>query len=67
ESLNKIKEVSAKTLSITINRMKEKPSIVIIDGTATIPITTACEERNVKVIAARSFSSTEAKIKLLSL
>ncbi|NMB66728.1 DNA primase, partial [Candidatus Woesearchaeota archaeon] len=47
ESLNKIKEVSAKTLSITINRMKEKPSIVIIDGTATIPITTACEERNV--------------------
>jgi hypothetical protein len=47
--------------------MKEKPSIVIIDGTATIPITTACEERNVKVIAARSFSSTEAKIKLLSL
>ncbi len=43
ESLNKIKEVSAKTLSITINRMKEKPSIVIIDGTATIPITTACE------------------------
>jgi DNA primase len=66
-SLNVIKEISSKTLPLTINKMKEKPEIVIIDGTATIPIMTACEKRKVKIIAARSFSSTETQIQLLSL
>jgi len=66
-SLNKLKEVSSKTLSIIINKIKERPEIVLIDGNATIPIITACEKRKVNVIAARSFSSTNTFINLLSL
>ena len=66
-SLNQIKEVSAKTLATTINRMREKPVIVVVDGVATMPIIASCEDAGCEVIVAKNFASTNTSIKLLSL
>jgi DNA primase len=65
-SLNEMKTVSVKLLSSTINKMREKPSVIIIDGTATIPIIRAAEDSNSRIIAAKNFGTTDTKIQLLS-
>jgi len=65
--LNQIKSVSAKTLASTINRMREKPVVVMVDGVATIPIIASSEDAGCELIVAKNFASTDTKIKLLSL
>ncbi|HTY43941.1 MAG TPA: DNA primase DnaG [Patescibacteria group bacterium] len=65
-SLKEIKNVSVKLLSGSLNRMREKPSVIIIDGSATIPIIRAAEDANVKVISAKNFGTTDTKIQLMS-
>lgn len=64
-SLNEIKTASVKMLSGTLNRIREKPTAIVIDGTATIPIISAAEDANVQVIVAKNFATTDTKIKLV--
>lgn len=66
-SLKEIKSISVKLLSGSINRMREKPSVIVIDGSATIPIIRAAEDAGVKVISAKNFGTTDTKIQLMSL
>jgi DNA primase len=66
-SLNGIKEVSVKTLSGTLRRLREKPAVIIIDGIATNPIISSAEDAGCKAIVAKNFATTETRIKLLSL
>lgn len=64
--LEQIKDVSVKGLANSLKRMKEKPSVVVIDGTATTAIISAAEEAETQAIVAKNFASTDTKIKLLS-
>ena len=66
-NISEIKTVSAKTLATTINRMREKPVIVVVDGVATMPIIASCEDAGCELIVAKNFASTNTSIKLLSL
>ncbi len=66
-SLNIIKEISTKTLAGTLKRIKERPSVIIIDGIATMPIIISAEEAGCKAIMAKNFSTTDTKIKLLGM
>jgi DNA primase len=66
-SLNEIKKVSLKTLAGTLSRLHEKPTAVVIDGTATSSIITSAEEVGCKDIVAKNFATTNTSMKLLSL
>jgi DNA primase len=66
-SLREIKAVSTKTLSGTLRRLNQKPTIIVIDGIATNPIIGSAEDANCKVIVAKNFATTDTKIKLMSL
>jgi DNA primase len=56
-----------RSLPNTIRRMREKPSIVVMDGTVTKAIVNACEEAECQVIVASNFATTDTTIELLSL
>lgn len=64
--LNKIKEVSQKTVGSTLKRMREEIYALIIDGSATPVIIKSSEEKGVKVILAKNFTTTNTNIKLIS-
>ena len=66
-SLEEIREVSVKGLSGTLNKISEKPSVIIIDGTVTGPIIQAAEQARCQVIVAKNFTTTDTSIELLSL
>jgi DNA primase len=66
-SLKEIKTISLKTLAPSLNRLREKPTVLIIDGIATTPIILSAEDAGCKVIVAKNFSTTDTKVKLLSL
>ena len=65
--LNEIKKVSAKSLSGILKKSGEKPHALVIDGTVTEAIIKSAEQANVQLIVAKNFSTTDTKIKLLSL
>ncbi len=65
--LNEIKSVSAKAVGGNLKKIKESPSAIIIDGTATKNIMQTAEESGVKLIVANNFGTTDTKIKLMSL
>jgi len=65
-SLEEIKSVPARSLAITLKKMREKPSFVIIDGTATASAIKTAEEAGVKTLVAKNFTTTDTKIELLS-
>ena len=65
KNLKEIKTVSARAVSGSLKRTKGVVGIVI-DGTATNSIITSAEDKNVQVIVAKNFQSTDTKIKLLS-
>jgi DNA primase len=64
--LNKIKDVSVKMLSGTLNRLRDRPTAIVIDGKATNSIIMAAEDADCKVIVAKNFSSMSEKIQMLS-
>lgn len=64
-NLEEMKKVSAKTITTALKKEKEKPFIIIIDGTATKAAINAAEESGVRAIAARNFTSTDTKIELI--
>ena len=67
KNLEPIKDVSVKGLVIALKKSNRKPSAIVIDGTATSSIINAAEEVGCIAIAAKNFSATSEKIKLLSL
>ncbi len=67
DSLNEIKKVSVKSLAGSLKRMRKKPTVIVIDGTATKPIISSSEEEGCKAIVAKNFATTDTNIKLMSL
>ncbi len=65
--LNEIKKISVKSLASSLQRMRDKPTAIVIDGTATNNIIISAEEVGTKVIAAKNFATTNTSIKLVSL
>ena len=65
--LEKIKSVSVKSLNGTLKRINKTPSVIIIDGTVTVPIIKSAEDAKCSVIVAKNFATTDTKIQLLSL
>ena len=66
ENLGEIKTVSIKTLNTSLRKSRERPSILVIDGTVTSSIIRAAEEAEVEIIVAKNFATTDTKIQLLS-
>ncbi len=64
--LNEIKKISTKGFESALKKIKEKPKIIIIDGTVTNQIISAAEESGCQIIVANNFAATSEKIKLLS-
>jgi DNA primase len=65
-SLNEIQTVSLKSLRNSLRRLKEKPLVLIIDGTVTSSIISDAEEAEIQIIVAKNFATTDTKLKLLS-
>ncbi len=65
-SLEEIKSVSAKAINSTLKRMRNKPSVIVIDGIATNQLIMDAEDDGVNVIVAKNFTTTDTKIELLS-
>jgi DNA primase len=65
-SLGKFKEVSGKSLSGTLKRIRDKPAVIVLDGTVTGSVLQSAEEAGCQVIAASNFAATDTKIELLS-
>lgn len=62
-----IREVSAREVSVAIKRSREKPAIVVIDGSATGAVINSCDEKGVQFLAATNFGSAkDAKVELIS-
>lgn len=66
-NLDVIREVSSNAIGSSLLRSRKKVFAIVMDGIVTAGIIRYAEEKDVKVIAARNFGSTETKIKLLSL
>ena len=65
--MNEIKKVSARALSGTLKKNVERAYGIVIDGTVTEAIVKSAEEADIQLIVAKNFSTTDTKIKLLSL
>ncbi len=66
-SLNEIKKVSVRGLSVALRKMREQPFIIVLDGTVTSSIISASEDIGIQIIVAKNFATTDTKINLLSL
>jgi len=66
KDLNEVKNISAKSVSGSLRRT-DGVVAVVIDGTATNSIISSAEEKQVQVIVAKNFQTTDTKIKLMSL
>ena len=64
-NLERMKEVSARSLGSLLRRFRGRPRAVIIDGNATRQTVLDCERLGVKAIAAKNFSSTDTRIELI--
>jgi len=64
--LEEIKKVPAKDVAISLKKLRERPSAIMIDGTATNNIIMAAEDAGVRLIAARNFTTTDTRIELVS-
>ena len=65
-SLEEIKSVSVRAIMTTLRKIRKKPFVIIIDGTATASAIKAAEESGVKALVAKNFTTTDTKIELLS-
>ncbi len=66
DSLKEFKKVSSKTTSRVLRKLRRKPSIIVIDGTATKNILESAEEAGTSIVVAKTFTSTDANLELLS-
>ena len=67
DSLEIMKNIPVKTLGGTLRRMRNNPSVIIIDGIVTSSTIRAAEEANIQAIVAKNFATTDTRIQLLSL
>jgi len=65
-SLKEIKSTPIRSLATTLKKMREKPSFVIIDGTATATAIKAAKEYGIRALVAKNFTTTDTEIELLS-
>jgi len=66
DNIEEMKKVPAKAVSGTLQRMRKKPSIIVVDGTATKNLIDSAEDSEVGIIVAKNFTTTNTKIQLLS-
>lgn len=66
ESLKEMKKVSARALTITLKKSKDKPFAVVLDGTATKSMINSAEKAGVEFFVAKNFRTTARDIELLS-
>jgi len=66
ENLNEIKKISIKGLKNSLRRLDKKPSVILIDGTATSVIIETSEEIGCKLLIAKNFATRNTSMKLLS-
>jgi len=67
-SMDVIRKVGLRDLPREVKNSRKQVYVVILEGTATIPIIRACEERGIKYLAATNFSSVkESNVELISL
>ncbi|MDP2672252.1 MAG: DNA primase DnaG [Nanoarchaeota archaeon] len=64
--LNEIKSISIKSFGATLEKIKDKPKIIIIDGVVTKNILLNAEGSGCQILVANNFAATSEKIKLLS-
>jgi DNA primase len=67
ENLNEIKKISIKGLKNSLKRLDKKPTVILIDGTATSLIIELSEEIGCKLLIAKNFATRDTNMKLLSL
>jgi len=65
-NLKEIRTVSARGLTLTLRKISDKPSVVVIDGAVTSSVIDAAEEIACQIIVAKNFSATSDKIQMLS-
>jgi DNA primase len=66
-NLEEIKKISVRNMNSALRRIGKKPSVIIIDGTATGSTIKAAEEVGCLVMVAKNFTTSDTKIELLSL
>lgn len=66
-SLNEIKKVSARGLASNLRKLRDKPAVIVIDGTVTRSVIKAMEDAGCQTIVAKNFATTDTQIELLSL
>ena len=66
EDLKEIKSVPVSSAHMALKRLDKRPAVIIIDGAANNALLGAAEDANVRVIAARNFTTTDTKIELIS-
>lgn len=67
DNLEEIKRVSIRSLRNFLEKNSKKPTVAIIDGAVTLPVLENLEDVKCELIVANNFSTTDTKIKLLSL
>ncbi len=65
--LEKIKKISTRGISSFLKKFGRNVSVIVVDGSVSVPIIRACEDATVSVIVAQNFSATSNRIKLLSM
>jgi DNA primase len=65
-NLKEIRSVSARGLSLTLRKISDKPSAIVIDGAVTGSVIDAAEEVSCQIIVAKNFGATSDKIQMLS-
>ena len=65
-SLKELRNVSSRGLGLTLRKISDKPSVIVIDGAVTGAVIDAAEEIACRVIVAKNFSATSDKIQMLS-
>ena len=66
EDLKEIKSVPVSSVHMTLKRLDKRPAVINIDGAANNALLGAAEDANVRVIAARNFTTTDTRIELIS-
>ena len=66
-NLEEIKKISARNMNSALRSIGKKPSVLIIDGTATGSTIKTAEEVGCQVMVAKNFTTSDTKIELLSL
>ena len=65
-SLEEMKSISEKGLTGALRKIREKPYVIIIDGTANQGTINSIEDSGAKILVAKNFTTTDTKIELLS-